>query len=414
MIRARLINGFAAVAIAALTIPAQAQTTTPLPFTLRVQQTGAVTPIENNGTIAFNAEAVGRASTAQLGVTYAGATGSTVVVTNVELTGSTDFAVTGVPDATQSFRPTESFGLGVRYTPTSSLKVSGLIRVSYTESPRQGNPVRGSFTINLSGVAPEFAFSYFLQPNGNSSPIAPGGTITFPPTEVLDFNSVTIVITNRGSGPGSVRNITSAGADFVLSGLPLLPVAAVDAGKELRFTVSYEPVAIANSTGSASIEFVERTVTFSLRGNSVGPVFSYDVTSLDTVRAILPGETVALPDAIVSEKSSVVVRVRNTGNFEGAVRTINVAGTGFSLVEQPFLPIIVLPDGSFTITVGFAPAAPGRVQGRLRVGAAEFLLSGNGLGPTLTYAYVSSNVTTSVVNNASVNFPPIAIGQSST
>ena len=79
-----------------------------------------------------------------------------------------------------------------------------------------------------------------------------------------------------------------------------------------------------------------------------------------TIIAVLPGQTISLADALVGGKSSVVVRVRNTGNADGRVAAIAAQGTGYTVSETPFLPQLVTPGSSFTFTVNFNPTAPGR------------------------------------------------------
>ena len=50
----------------------------------------------------------------------------------------------------------------------------------------------------------------------------------------------------------------------------------------------------------------------------------------------------------------------------------------------------------------------------MRIGADTFTVAGNGLGQNLVYTYAAGGVTSTVVNNAAVIFPPVPVGQSST
>ncbi len=55
----------------------------------------------------------------------------------------------------------------------------------------------GSFTLNLIGTAPEFAFSYIPQ-GGNVTLIGQGGKIIYPVTSIDSTSSSVFVLTNRG------------------------------------------------------------------------------------------------------------------------------------------------------------------------------------------------------------------------
>jgi hypothetical protein len=57
--------------------------------------------------------------------------------------------------------------------------------------------------------------------------------------------------------------------------------------------------------------------------------------------AILSGGTINLPDTTVfsSTPGAVVVRVRNTGNADGKIASIDISSARFSLTQVPFVPL---------------------------------------------------------------------------
>ena len=422
MIRARLLCPLSVVLVAATS--ASAQTT--LPFAIKAQQGTIVTNVSDGGSIAFTADGLGRPADANITITHLGVAPSpgatptgTATITAIDLSGSTDFSLTGVPDPAQTFQTNQSFTIGVRYRPTTSVKATGLLKITYTETaptPPSGvapKPTTGSFTLNLSGVAPEFVFSYLPPPNTNVIPLAPNDTILFPLTAVNDTPTAAVVITNRGSGPGVVSGIAVSGAAFTALSLPAA-FTSVDAGKDLRFSIRYSPLQIETSAGSVRIDFVDRSVTFGLSGTSAGAVFAYDALQSSGAAAVLPGQTISVPDTPLSTPTSIVIRVRNTGNADGKIASIDVTGAGFTLTELPFVPLTLPAGGSFTFTLNFNPPQAGPITGRLRIGADTFTVTGNGLGQNLVYAYVAGGVTSTVVNNAAVIFPPVPVGQTST
>jgi len=297
MSRSHLLSLSAALLIASA---ASAQTTSP--FSVKVQQGTTIVNAADGSSIAFAAEAIGRPTEATATFTHPGVlpANSTVpvgvaTITAVEVSGSTDFTVTG-PDAGQTFTPNTTFVLAVRYRPSTSNRVTGVAKVSYSfqlPTPSTGvapRPTTGSISLNLSGVAPEFTFSYQPPPSGNTTPLNPNDTITFPITNVNETPSATVIITNKGTGPGVVNAITVAGAAFTAGSLPLVNT-SVEGGRELRFTVRYSPLQIETNRGTVRIDLVDRSVTFNLLGSSMGPVFTYSVFKDSGAAALLAGDS---------------------------------------------------------------------------------------------------------------------------
>jgi len=424
----RIVSAAAALLIASL---ASAQITpTPLPFTINVKQGTTLSNATDGSLIAFQADAIGRPSDAFVTITHLGvipatppnaAPTGTATITAVALTGSTDFSVIGVPDPSQSFPPNQGFTLDIRYKPSTSQRVQGVVKINYTEQPPNlpngttPKPTLGSFSLNLSGVAPEFIFSYQPPPGNNTTPLQPNGTIQFPVTNVNDTPLATVIISNIGSGPGVVSAVTVSGAaDFTPVNLPPAST-SVDTLKTLSFGVRYSPLQVETATGSVRIDFVDHSVTFGLLASSQCPAFSYDVLGGSSDTAILPGQTITLPDTTVNPTApgTVVVRVKNTGNADGKIANIDVSGAGFTLSQVPFVPLTLTVGSTASLNVNFNPTQPGPVSGLLRIGADSFVLTGTGLGQALVYSYVAGGITTTVQNNGGVIFPPSSVGQSS-
>jgi hypothetical protein len=424
----RIVSAATAVLVASL---ASAQVTpTPLPFTINVKQGTTLSNAIDGSLIAFQADAIGRPSDAFVTVTHLGvipatppnaAPTGTATITAVTLTGSTDFSVIGVPDPSQGFQPTQGFTLDIRYMPGTSQRVQGVVKINYTEQPPNlpngttPKPTLGSFSLNLSGVAPEFIFSYQPPPGNNTTPLQPNGTIQFPVANVNDTPLATVIISNIGSGPGVVNGVSVTGAaDFTPVNLPPLST-SVDTLKTLSFGVRYSPLQVETATGSVRIDFVDRSVTFGVLASSQGPAFSYDVLGASAATAILPGQTITLPDTQVNPTApgTVVVRVKNTGNADGKIANIDVSGAGFTLSQVPFVPLTLTAGSTASLNVNFNPTQPGPVSGLLRIGADSFVLTGTGLGQALVYSFVAGGITTTVQNNGGVIFPPSSVGQTS-
>lgn len=378
-----------------------------VPFAFRFQQGQSLTVVNEGATLTLPADAIGVTSTGTLSITYRGAAGATVSINSADLTGSLDFSVSGLASAPFTVTGGDTFTAGIRYLPTTGNRATARLVVNYTEGR-----TTSSFTMNLVGTAPEFAFAY-TPPGGNTQPLVNGGTISFPQTVIDTTVNATLSITNRGSGPGPISSIGSTGSAFQLVGAPL-PGAILEAGREARVGIAFTPRQAATATGAVNVELVDRRVSFLLEGTGAASQFVYEVVDESGTRPVAPEQTIALPDTPVNERRSVTVRVRNAGTADGRITAITASGTGVSVSDLPVFPAVLTPGSRFSITINFAPAAPGRITGRLRIGQDEFDLTGQGLGPVLSYASIIGGVSTTVSANGSVNFVSTQVGASST
>lgn len=390
-----------------------AQAPGPAPFSLRSQQGQNVQLLNDGGTITFSSEGVGQPVSTTVTFTYTGR--ATATINSLDAIGSTDFSVTLRDVATPfTMNPNDTATFLVQYSPTALGKVTGTARINYTEGRTTANVI-----INLVGVQPDFGFSVAILPKGNQTSISPDGGIAFPDTVVNPANpalnqtsSATFVITNRGSGQGTVNNIVGSGAQFNLSGVPLLP-AVIQPSQTLTFTVNFAPTQLVSSSGTVRIDFVLRSVNFSLLGNGIGGVLAYEFVAGSTTRAVSPNDTLTLPQTNLGDKNTATFRVRNTGNADATVAAIASSDPLFALSNVPFLPLTLQAGNSATFTITFAPTQPGTFTARLRIDSASFNLSGVGLGVNLSYAATVGAASTTLLNNGTLIFPPTQVGATS-
>ncbi len=386
-------------ALLCLVLPAYPQAS---PFSVRVQYGATAASYTEGSTITVPADAIGQATHIFVTLTYRGT--STVDITSVELAGHTDFSLLAVPDLPTTLRPNGTLTVTFRYLPTTSVRVSAQASFGYTEAR---TPAR--LTVNLAGIAPEFAFSY-TPPGGNATLIEAGGSVTFPVTAIDTTVSATFVLTNRGSGPGTTGSIALVGPAFQLVGVPL-PNTVVESGRDVRFTITFTPKQLEASQGVLTVSVANRQVSFNVSGTGSAGVFVYATIRDGLTAAVAPNQVITLPDAAIGDKSSVLVRVQNAGNADGTISTISVQGTGFQLSDVPFLPVTLPPGGAIAFTINFTPSQPGWSSARLKIGTDTFDVRGAGLGALLAFAYTVGDVTTAVQNNGSVIVTPVQVGR---
>ena len=383
------------------------------PFSLRIQQAGNVQIVADGATVAMPADGVGLPSTVSIVVTYTNT--AQAAINSVALSGATDFSLVNSPSAPPTLTPgSATAAYAVQYLPTTSKAQAGKLAFTYTETTATAT-VRGTFTLNFTGTAPEFAYTYTPQPNGNTTLLNSGDTITLPPTPVLTQAATQISITNKGSGAGVVNGITYKGApDFVLAGLPF-PPATVPPGASLQFQVLFTPSNLPAVAGTVVVSFVAgRTLTFNLTGSGQGAIFSYEVLRPYGTSAVNPGDIIGVPDAALNATSTLTFRVRNTGNIDGLIQAISVSGAGYSLTQLPFLPDDLLAGSTVSFTINFTPTQAGKAPGKLHVDGDSFDLAATGLGSVLTYSYVAATSTFPLQSSGAIVFAPVAVGQSST
>jgi hypothetical protein len=232
-----------------------------------------------------------------------------------------------------------------------------------------------------------------------------------PNATVNTTSSASFVVQNQGSGPVTVTTISSTGDGFQIAGLPTLP-AAVSAGANLRFTVQFAPRQLGLRRGSLTITTTGAgTVSFALEATGLGPQFTYETIVESAVQPVQPAQTLTFPKTNVGERSTLTIRVTNSGNADGRIAGISVQGSGFVVAESPILPVTVQPGGRTSVTVAFAPATPAQLSGRLRIGDHDFNLAGLGIGASLKYDYSQGTSSATIAPNGTVLFSPAAVGE---
>ena len=385
--------------LALLAVPMAAQQ-----FSVRVQLPDLTIDATDGTTITMPAAGIGQTISAAVVVTNRGSAPATLNF--VQPSGSTDFTLSNIPETPASVTPGGTFGFNITYTAKTSARTLGRAQFNATVNNSAIN-----FGLNLAGVAPEFVYSYTAQ-GGNQTGILDGNTVRFADTNIDATSNALVVVSNRGSYQGIFNSAVASGAEFGTVNVPLSNT-TVEAGRDIRFSVTFTPKALQSSTGKLDVQTADRKLSFILEGAGTGARYNYEVVRGADSGPIQPNQMVTLADANVGDKSAVVVRFRNTGNTDGRIAAISVSGAGYTLTEAPLLPLVVPPNQSVSFTVNFQPTTPGRALGRLRIGADDFDLSSNGLGSTVNYAYVINNVANTVAGGGSVIFTPAAVGGSS-
>jgi len=224
-----------------------------------------------------------------------------------------------------------------------------------------------------------------------------------------------MILVNRGSGQGRVLSASISGPAFSLLSLPLLPD-FVASGAALQFQIRYRPRQSGIDTGSLTLTFEGgQTYSVILQGTCIGSLLSYELLPPDgDTIPLQPNQVVPLPATRVGDRTTVFIRLTNNSSLDIAVGSIVIAGAAFTLGDLPFLPATMAPGQQQFFTITFRPTEPGRIRGRLLVGADTFELAADALGPQLRYTYLSSAGITPVEPLGAIIFPNIPVGDTAT
>ena len=375
-------------------------------FLISVQQNGQAISIANGATITVNAPAVGQNATAT--VTLTNLSTSTVNFLGApQILGSGNFSSDATPGSVTSLGTTT---FQILFNPKSSAQDISQFNWTFTEASSSGStPTPGVINFTLVGTAPNLIVNT-VQTNGNSVPVPNGGTIQFPVTAINSTSSQGIAISNTGTGSSTINSI-SAGGNFTLTGVPLLPI-TLNGGSQLQFTAQFSPTSVGPQTGSLQISLGTGPYTASLAGTGTGGLLTYQITQDGKTSPLTASQTITMDSTNVGSISSVVIQFQNSGTTAVTLNTLATSGAGFSITDGPLLPVTLQPQQINALTLSFSPTQPGPVTGRLLIGPDSFPLAGTGLGPLLQFSYqLSGGASVPVTAGNLVSFSPIAVGQ---
>src|SRR3984885_4245955 len=384
-------------------------------FQLLATANGQTASIPNNFSVPIIGE-VGTQTTATIVATYSGSTQATIASAPT-LLGSTELKVSVPGNVTFPvvLTPGQTFTYVVTYAPTNANVANAQVEVAYTEPGTTGAPVSNAIILLFSGTAPVFTLSYIFPPPGanNIVPLQPGGTIPFPGTLLNATTLAQLNISDTGSGQGTITGVSiTTSSVFKLSGTPLFPY-TLASDTSLPLDITYTPTAVQTDTAAITISYQDSaTATVNLSGSGITSTFTYKYLVGGASTAVTPGDTISFLGANIGSTSSLIVQVTNTGSATGTINSVSTQGP-FTLTNPISLPATLTTGNSFSVPLTFTPTQVGTQTGEVLIGNDFFILSGQGLGSNLTYAYISGGVNTPVnpATGGAVLFSSVAVGK---
>lgn len=232
-----------------------------------------------------------------------------------------------------------------------------------------GNTGSNGFTETILNYAPEIAVS------GNATNIADGDTSPAA-ADHTDFGSVaapggsitrTYTISNSGTGPLTLGNVTLSGAAAADYSVTTQPPASINVGSSATFSVRFAPTA--TGLRSAALSFSnndanENPFNFNIQGTGVAAadvaVFTGNNTLPANERTDNVGTHAFANTAVGSSSAAQIFTIRNAGtaSLTGIAVTVAGANAGDFSVSAPGATTLAV-GASTTFTVTFSPTNNG-------------------------------------------------------
>jgi len=210
-------------------------------FTYQViQSSGKSTTVSPNGTIALPDTAVG--STGSLIVKVQNSGNAVGTVNSVSLTGQ-GFQLSGLGPTLPSLKPNDSFTFSIIFTPNQPGPFTGQLAIG-----------ADLFSLTGKGLGPQLGFSYM----SSAGPITISTTnpsVVFTPILVTQSEQLTFVVTNTGTLPAIVSNLSigETNSPFSLSGQPPLPI-TIKPAASFQFNVTFAPIIVGFIQGTLRVD----------------------------------------------------------------------------------------------------------------------------------------------------------------
>ena len=330
----------------------------------------------NPASVSFGSVSTGSNSTKPIILSNTGT--AAVQISSISASG-TGFSVNGIT-VPFTLNAAATATLNTVFAPTTGGGASGSVTVT-------SNATNSPLTISLTGTGAQAGLG-----------IAPA---SFAYGSVVDgqTKSQTFTLTNSGSAPLTISQLSVSGAGYSLSGLTA--PSTIAAGASATFSVVFAPTTAGSLPGTVTISSnapgSPSTVALSGTGLAGTVALSANPTSL-AFGSINAGATTS---------KSVTLTNGGTGNVTISQVTVSAKDVSVSGVTTP---VTLTPGQSKTMTVAFAPTAAETVSGNITVANTQGTntvvgVSGTGLQAAISLTPSSANlgnVTVGLTNSQTI------------
>jgi hypothetical protein len=327
--------------------------------------------LRDGATLPFPSTPAGSSTSVTLVASNSSAGTGTVDSIVVNTGAPSTFQLLSLPVFPVAVPPGQALRFGLRFTPAQAQAYSGSLQVSIN-----GQVI--TVSIAAQGAGPRYTYNY------GSTTVTSGGTLPLADTTVGQNTSVTVSVSNSGTADGQIAAVGVTGPGFSVSDVPALPM-TLKVGTSQNFTLNFAPTQPGAATGRLTIG----ADTFTVTANGIGARLTYSYTNAAAAVPVTDGGLVIFTPIEVGKTQKLQFAIQNTGTSSTAISSINLAssGTSFGLDQLPALPFNLDAGATATFAVNFTPGTTGGLTATLRINAASFALSGNGLQPAALPSY---------------------------
>jgi hypothetical protein len=345
------------------------------PTTISMTGTGAQAQLgANPASVTFGSVAVGSSGSQTVTLTNSGTASLTISQAN---TSGAGFAISGL---------------------TTPLTINAGQTATFTAqfAPTTGGNATGS--ISLVSNAPNSPLAIGLSGTGTQAQIAATpSSAAFGNVSTGTSNSQTITVSNGGSASLTISSVGVTGAGFNISGIsaPL----TILAGRNATFNAVFAPTTAGAASGSITLASNAPTSPLSIPLSGTG-IASTKVLGLSTTN-------LSFGSVNVGSSSSLSVALTNNGNANVTISNVSVTGAGLG-ASGVTAGEMLTPNQSITVTVQFAPATAGAVNGSVSIASdatnspATISVSGTGVSTTPHTVALAWTASTSTVSGYNV------------
>jgi hypothetical protein len=308
-------------------------------------------------TVPFGSVNVGASAAQTVTVTNSGTANLTVGAVGSSNPLAAPFSLSNDTCSNQTIAPSASCTMTVRFAPTATGSFTDSFTIPSNDAAKSSVPVNVSGT-GVAVAVPSISVTDSVSPASDLS--VPFGSVV-----AGSSASQTVTVTNNGSADllvGSVGASNPLAAPFSItdntcSNQTVAPAASC------TMTIVFAPTATGTFTDSFNIpsnDPAKSSVTMNVSGT--GSTVPAPVISITD--SVTPNNDLLVPFGTVSTGASGVqtVTVANSGNAGlqiGLVGSTNPLGAPFSLSKDTCSNQTIIPSGSCTIEITFAPTADG-------------------------------------------------------
>ncbi len=348
----------------------------PVAAQLGVNVEGVNDPSVLGDTVVFDSDGIGQRVTKRVFLNFDASTDRDITLRSVLVKGSTDFTyeIKDVPRLPVVIRNELQLEMFISYLPSNPGPAEAVIEMTLQVGGSDLDSADSVYSVNVVGRVPAYSLSYAL-PGLAARPVSVEGNVDFGNRGIAQPTEASLVLTNGGSGPGTLQNVLLSGSSNYRIVSPSSLSARIEPGRSISIQLAFTPTRTSSYTGQMTFDFGVLKRRYHLVGIG-GDLLRYSLSRQYADGS--SGPVAQLPSGTTIEfgRGETVIELTGTNIRQNAELIESVAVTGpFQILDPPTQPTNVQPRGSLSVQVVPRVNSTGDYAGSLLIGEAYFPLS---------------------------------------